>query len=1056
MKLLLYYLLIVIITVNISFSAYLSKVPQTVNQPDGTILNCYATGDEYFNRLHDANNYTIIQNEQGWYVYADLLNDNFVATSYIPGKDNPAANGLKSGLIYSPEKLLSFRNKFSTPSKPNITQKNKDGLLSSKNKGVLNNIAIFIRFADESGFTQSTTYFDTPYNAKGQTSVYDYFWTISYNQIQIHTSFYPIPNNNIILSYQDTYPRSYYKKYNATSAPDGYKNDAERTDREMLLIKNALNYVKNQIPANLDVDLDKNGLVDNVAFIVTGSPEGWADLIWPHMWALFQYNETINGARVWDFNFLMANWFDPSVLSHEMFHTLGAPDLYRYSVAGEPVGYWDVMASNLNPPQHPSMYVKYKYGNWIDGIPVIDRSGWYELNPSSNKYGSVIRVNSRNNPDEFYILEYRKDDGKYDKSLPSDGLLVWRINTKVDGNSDGPPDGIYVYRYDGTPSSWGNISQAPFAAEYGRTKMNNYSTNPKPFLSDGSLGGLNLSNVGTLDKTIKFRLNFPPYAPTLVTPANNIAAVGNAPYFEWQKGINADNYTFELSSDISFTTNVYYETGIKNNYITLPIQLDFNKKYYWRVTSNSEYEEPSASSAIWVINTTPIKPVISHISATELLCKDQEMLILVETEGQVMQYQWFKDGILIPGADKPLLTNKNVDFLNSGDFQCRVTNYPGWDTVYSDKIPVYVVTSSDFLRQPTTTSAKLGGKVNFSFKVHINGLPSDNYVDVKWFKNDIQLVDGSRVEGSTTDLLSLVNLQEDDFGANYRVEVTGICGTTIVSDNFTIEKLPDSQTIEIASEVCQNAVATISIDKSYFGNADNTNIEISTVPDNIAYETKGEGQAKVIEINSGVFPDKLILIYSNKEDGSELGKIIYTFNVQHFPVLSKNLPQNLSIEEDEPLLLEVASDNYDNIEWYKNDEHYPSLSGATKLLVSNANDTYNGVWQAKLSNRCGATNSTRCNVTVLKSGTISGISDYTDEIKIFPNPANDIMEISSNEGFDKITIIDILGNIVAVIDTELLNNYRLDVNQFGLVSGTYFIKLQRQSTTKTLRFSIVR
>lgn len=53
-------------------AAYLENVPQEVTQPDGTIIQCFATGDEYYNWLHDAENYTIIRNKNtGFFVYAD-------------------------------------------------------------------------------------------------------------------------------------------------------------------------------------------------------------------------------------------------------------------------------------------------------------------------------------------------------------------------------------------------------------------------------------------------------------------------------------------------------------------------------------------------------------------------------------------------------------------------------------------------------------------------------------------------------------------------------------------------------------------------------------------------------------------------------------------------------------------------------------------------------------------------------------------------------------------------------------------------------------------------
>ena len=43
-----------------SYAAYLKNVPTVVKNPDGTEIRCFATGDEYFNYLHDANGYTTV------------------------------------------------------------------------------------------------------------------------------------------------------------------------------------------------------------------------------------------------------------------------------------------------------------------------------------------------------------------------------------------------------------------------------------------------------------------------------------------------------------------------------------------------------------------------------------------------------------------------------------------------------------------------------------------------------------------------------------------------------------------------------------------------------------------------------------------------------------------------------------------------------------------------------------------------------------------------------------------------------------------------------------
>ena len=73
-------------------AAYLRNVPMTLNQPDGTVLHCFASGDEYFNYLHDSNGYTIMQHpETGYYVYAEKRDGKLVATNYVASICDPAS-----------------------------------------------------------------------------------------------------------------------------------------------------------------------------------------------------------------------------------------------------------------------------------------------------------------------------------------------------------------------------------------------------------------------------------------------------------------------------------------------------------------------------------------------------------------------------------------------------------------------------------------------------------------------------------------------------------------------------------------------------------------------------------------------------------------------------------------------------------------------------------------------------------------------------------------------------------------------------------------------------
>lgn len=68
-------------------AALLRNVPVKVKQPDGVVLECLASGDEFYNWLHDKEGYTIVRSAAtGFLVYADKLDGKLVPTAFIAGR----------------------------------------------------------------------------------------------------------------------------------------------------------------------------------------------------------------------------------------------------------------------------------------------------------------------------------------------------------------------------------------------------------------------------------------------------------------------------------------------------------------------------------------------------------------------------------------------------------------------------------------------------------------------------------------------------------------------------------------------------------------------------------------------------------------------------------------------------------------------------------------------------------------------------------------------------------------------------------------------------------
>ena len=580
------------------------RMPVVKVQPNGDTLRLFLTGDEYYHRLHDSAGYTIVQHPQtGYWVYATTRATgvdrwDVVASDFIVGESNPQTASIVPNIVADKATLEKRHNRLGI----NVSSVKT----SDRNHGTLNNIVIFIRFSDDQEITTPFSTIHDMFNdsTANAVSLYNYFKSVSYNDIYIPSYFAPSPSGNSIVSYQDSLPRAYYEPYNAVTNPQGYHDDSEAFTREQEMLERAVNYVNDNcpLPANIDFDLDNDGKIDNVCFIVKGNCGDWDDLLWPHKAFFYGIDIYINGKQVYDYNFQLEGsgyeYFNVSTFCHEMFHSLGAPDIYHYytDVDISPVGYWDLMGFNNNPPQNMSAYLKYKYGTWLDSIPEIRTPGTYSLHSlaSSNRDNCCYKIASIH-PDQWYVLEYRNNNDLFDQSLPGSGLLIYRVDRRFTGNvsynGSSVFDEVYLYRPGGLNQyTNGNLAQAPFSASVQRTAFD-YTTNPYPWLMEVGIDStIIISDISEPGETITFSVDF---GTACVKPrgteTNNIGM--NGATLSWQ----AHNDSFQVQWRKKGTENADYAIVEENSYRLEG--LEPNTGYEWRVRGlcdgggTSEYSE---------------------------------------------------------------------------------------------------------------------------------------------------------------------------------------------------------------------------------------------------------------------------------------------------------------------------------------------------------------------------------------------------------------------------------------------------------------------------------
>ncbi|MEC7730527.1 MAG: hypothetical protein VX497_04495, partial [Candidatus Neomarinimicrobiota bacterium] len=72
--------------VSFLFGTWFHSIPRTIPLPDGSMLDCFITGDQYGRRLHDENDYTIVMNPtDGYFYYAIAVDGELVPSELMAG-----------------------------------------------------------------------------------------------------------------------------------------------------------------------------------------------------------------------------------------------------------------------------------------------------------------------------------------------------------------------------------------------------------------------------------------------------------------------------------------------------------------------------------------------------------------------------------------------------------------------------------------------------------------------------------------------------------------------------------------------------------------------------------------------------------------------------------------------------------------------------------------------------------------------------------------------------------------------------------------------------------
>lgn len=430
-----------------AFSRPASPELQRHTNPDGSVVEFYINGDENFHYLTDADRSMILE-RKGNTLTPLMRNGQTMLLNDANLKLLRAENGNEPVVSASAGKVnrMASLNSSGRSTYPTIGESRACVILleyADTPFTMDDPVDQFTRLCNEKGYSD--------YGSNG--SAKDYYEACSGGKFS--------PTFDVYGPVKLQHDAKWYVGADDPTLP-GYQHNA----RFGYAIKEALEYLDPTVDFSI-YDYDKNGEIDNIFFFYSGY--GQADtsdpnLVWPHQADFWRYTNmypnTLGLDRIFVDDVEMTTyacscelngskqipadkrpWVDGiGAFCHEYAHVLGLPDFYdttasdKINVTKTPGTYTVMDGGSYNdlstcPPLF-SAYEKWVC-NWIEYEEMTDGET-YTLNAQTSENPNVYRIRvprpgTNRYYSEYYLLECRNSEG-WDRTLPTKGMLIWRIN----------------------------------------------------------------------------------------------------------------------------------------------------------------------------------------------------------------------------------------------------------------------------------------------------------------------------------------------------------------------------------------------------------------------------------------------------------------------------------------------------------------------------------------------------------------------------------------------------------------------------------------------------
>lgn len=421
------------------------SIPETVTQPDGTVVTVRVVGDEFYHYQMTADGIPVVRDADGFYRYAELAPDGTAVAGQVIARDahlrtasdkvyleQLAARKVSQGMVA--QRQLKRQQKLRS-----VTRRTTQATTGDDVHGLV----LLVEFSDKK-FDPTNTLEDFKemmnkegYDYQGAIgSARDYFIAQSDGQFR--------PTFDVVGPITLDRAMAYY------GGNDKYTGNDSRPED---MVIDACRKVESMVDFSI-YDRDNDGFVDLVYVIYAGYGESandnagsLDDTIWPHAWYIYQGagKEVSVDGKLLDAYACSAELqgntgtYRDGIGSfcHEYSHTLGLPDFYDTSGSNYGMSTWSLMdygcynGPDMNGDGHsdgsvPVGYTAYEreFCGWLT-IEELTSPATVSLENLADSKKAYKIVSSDKN--QYFTLENRQQTG-WDTYMASSGLMILKVD----------------------------------------------------------------------------------------------------------------------------------------------------------------------------------------------------------------------------------------------------------------------------------------------------------------------------------------------------------------------------------------------------------------------------------------------------------------------------------------------------------------------------------------------------------------------------------------------------------------------------------------------------